>query len=167
MFTMRVKALHFPTTSIYLMQCHHVARPWRDVMSFCNITFRDTQCNRRCHVSCPNWPPRVDNSLKCLLPLYSPSSEANEQAVRQSNAEQNNLLNTLPLVIVLLFQKQVLDKTAQAQPTVRSGSQITNLFVLILITFYLQVHNQAFIQLTALSSNKLFIWRVFTVGFPL
>lgn len=97
----------------------------------------------------------------CRQQLEIPPSHftapAQRQMSQQSNADQISLLNTLPLVIPLLFQEQVLDKTAQAQPIVRSGSQIINLLVLILITFYLQVRNQAFIHLTALSSNKLFI----------
>lgn len=91
------------------------------------------------------------------MPPYHFTVPAQRQMKRQSNADQNPLLNTLPLVIPLLFQKQVLGKTAQAQPTDRSSSQIIHLLVLILITFYLQVRNQAFIHLTALSSNKLFI----------
>lgn len=67
---------------IYLMHCHHAARLCRDVMSHCHITMGESQCDWRCHVSCPNWPPHVNNSFKCLF-----------------------------TTLLLLFQKQVLGKT--------------------------------------------------------
>lgn len=123
-----------PPYHIHLMQCHHAACLCRDVMSFCPINITGFQSNWRCHMPCPNWPTHVDNSLKCLLPTLQ--SQLKKKS-RQSNADQNPRLNNLPLVIFLLFQKQVLDKTAQAQPSVRGSSQIINLLLLIHLIFYL------------------------------
>lgn len=146
------------------MQCHRAARPCRDVMS---LSHHRLGVSARLQLSraLPQLTTLCRQQLE--MPPYRFTVPAQRQMKRQSNADQNPLLNTLPLVIPLLFQKQVLDKTAQAQPTDRSSSQIIHLLVLILITFYLQVRNQAFIHLTALSSNKLFIWRVCAAGFPL
>lgn len=163
MFTVRVKALHplphlsnaVPSHCQAVQRCHVILSHYHQGVSV------------QLEMSCVASKLTTSYSQQLEMPPSHFTVPAQRQMSRQSNADQNPLLNTLPLVILLLFQKQLVDKTVQAQPTVSSSSQIINLLVLILITFYLQVRNQAFIHLTALSSNKVFIWRVFTAGFPL
>lgn len=90
------------------------------------------QAVRKCHVILSHYHQGVSVQLEMsrvlskLTTSYRQQLEmppshftvpAQRQMSSQPNADQNPLLNTLPLVILLLLQKQVLDKTAQAQPT--------------------------------------------------